>query len=142
MYATTRYNFVRLKATHKISPLEELVAGISPPSSSQRLTGMSSGWRKKGRRLLSSGWRKKGRRFLSSAGTIQTCFNCCKLSTENLELCSSVDNRGEDGGVGLVLSSDGIFFISNVNGLLTGTLISSFSDYKETKKHSIHFYLI
>ena len=25
MYATTRYNFVRLKATHKISPLEELV---------------------------------------------------------------------------------------------------------------------
>jgi hypothetical protein len=103
---------------------------------------MSSGWRKKGRRFLSSGWRNKGRRFLSSAGTIQTCFNCCKLSTENLELCSSVDNRGEDGGVGLVLSSDGIFFISNVNGLLTGTLISSFSDYKETKKHSIHFYLI
>jgi hypothetical protein len=31
MYATTRYNFVRLKATHKISPLEELVGGeISP----------------------------------------------------------------------------------------------------------------
>ena len=27
MYATTRYNFVRLKATHKISPLEELVGG-------------------------------------------------------------------------------------------------------------------
>jgi hypothetical protein len=27
MYATTRYNFVRLKATHKISPLEELVVG-------------------------------------------------------------------------------------------------------------------
>ena len=41
MYATTRYNFVRLKATHKISPLEELVGGRSPPSSSQRLTGMS-----------------------------------------------------------------------------------------------------
>jgi hypothetical protein len=40
MYATTRYNFVRLKATHKISPLEELVGGRSPPSSSQRLTGM------------------------------------------------------------------------------------------------------
>jgi hypothetical protein len=39
MYATTRYNFVRLKATHKISPLEELVGG-SPLSSSQRLTGM------------------------------------------------------------------------------------------------------
>ena len=35
MYATTRYNFVRLKATHKISSLEELVGG-----SSQRLTGM------------------------------------------------------------------------------------------------------
>jgi hypothetical protein len=31
---------VRLKATHKISPLEELVGGRSPPSSSQRLTGM------------------------------------------------------------------------------------------------------
>jgi hypothetical protein len=31
MYATTRYNFVRLKATHKISPLEELVGGRSPP---------------------------------------------------------------------------------------------------------------
>ena len=31
MYAITRYNFVRLKATHKISPLEELVGGkISP----------------------------------------------------------------------------------------------------------------
>jgi hypothetical protein len=55
MYATTRYNFVRLKVTHKISPLEELlggrsppsippseelVGGRSPPSSSQRLTGM------------------------------------------------------------------------------------------------------
>ena len=40
MYATTRYNFVRLKATHKISPLEELVGGDLPPSSSQRLTGM------------------------------------------------------------------------------------------------------
>ena len=35
MYATTRYNFVHLKATHKISPLEELVGGRS-----QRLTGM------------------------------------------------------------------------------------------------------
>jgi hypothetical protein len=42
MYATTRYNFVRLKTTHKISPLEELVWGRSPPSSSQRLTGMVS----------------------------------------------------------------------------------------------------
>ena len=31
MYATTRYNFVRLKAAHKISPLEELVGGRSPP---------------------------------------------------------------------------------------------------------------
>ena len=31
MYATTRYNFVHLKATHKISPLEELVGGRSPP---------------------------------------------------------------------------------------------------------------
>ena len=41
MYATTRYKCVRLKATHKISPLEELVGGRSPPSSSQRLTGMS-----------------------------------------------------------------------------------------------------
>jgi hypothetical protein len=53
--------------------------------------------------------RTKERRLLSShtSGTIQTCFNCCKLSTENLELCSSVDKRGEDGGVGLVLSSDG-----------------------------------
>jgi hypothetical protein len=31
MYATTRYNFVHLKATHKISPLEELIGGgISP----------------------------------------------------------------------------------------------------------------
>jgi hypothetical protein len=40
MYATTRYNFVRLKVTHKISPLEELVGGDLPPSSSQRLTGM------------------------------------------------------------------------------------------------------
>jgi hypothetical protein len=26
MYATTRYNFVRLKATHKISPLEESIS--------------------------------------------------------------------------------------------------------------------
>jgi hypothetical protein len=25
MYATTRYRFVRLKVTHKISPLEELI---------------------------------------------------------------------------------------------------------------------
>jgi hypothetical protein len=40
MYATTRYNFVGLKATHKIFHLEELVGGRSPPSSSQRLTGM------------------------------------------------------------------------------------------------------
>jgi hypothetical protein len=39
-HSTTRYNFVCLKATHKISPLEELVGGRSPPSSSQRLTGM------------------------------------------------------------------------------------------------------
>jgi hypothetical protein len=31
MYATTRYNFVHLKAMHKISPLEELVRGRSPP---------------------------------------------------------------------------------------------------------------
>ena len=31
---------MRLKATHKISPLEELVGGDLPPSSSQRLTGM------------------------------------------------------------------------------------------------------
>jgi hypothetical protein len=37
---TTRYNVVRLKAMHKISPLEELVGGDLPPSSSQRLTGM------------------------------------------------------------------------------------------------------
>ena len=29
-YTRTRYNFVRLKATHKISPLEELVGEISP----------------------------------------------------------------------------------------------------------------
>ena len=43
MYATTRYNFVHLKATHKISPLEELVRGDLPPSSSQRLSGMK--WR-------------------------------------------------------------------------------------------------
>jgi hypothetical protein len=28
MYATTMYNFVRLKATHKISPLEELVTRL------------------------------------------------------------------------------------------------------------------
>jgi hypothetical protein len=27
MYATTRYNFVHLKAMHKMSPLEELVGG-------------------------------------------------------------------------------------------------------------------
>jgi hypothetical protein len=27
----SRYNFVHLKATHKISPLEELVGGRSPP---------------------------------------------------------------------------------------------------------------
>ena len=40
-HSTTRYNFVRLKATHKISPLEELVGGDLPPSSSQWLTGMS-----------------------------------------------------------------------------------------------------
>jgi hypothetical protein len=31
---------VRLKVMHKISPLEEFVGGRSPPSSSQRLTGM------------------------------------------------------------------------------------------------------
>jgi hypothetical protein len=31
IYATTRYNFVRLKATHKISPLEVLVGGRIPP---------------------------------------------------------------------------------------------------------------
>ena len=31
MYATTRYNFVRLKAMHKISPLEELVGGGDLP---------------------------------------------------------------------------------------------------------------
>ena len=29
-HSTTRYNFVQLKATHKISPLEELVGGRSP----------------------------------------------------------------------------------------------------------------
>jgi hypothetical protein len=40
MYATTRYRFVRLKVTHKISPLEELIGGDLLPSSSQRLTGM------------------------------------------------------------------------------------------------------
>ena len=44
---------------------------------------------------------------MSSDGTIQICFNCCRLSTENLELCSRVDKRGEVGGVGLILSSDG-----------------------------------
>ena len=43
MYATTMYKFVRLKATHKISPLEELVVGRSTPSSFQRLTGMILG---------------------------------------------------------------------------------------------------
>jgi hypothetical protein len=43
VYATTRYNFVRLKVTHTISPLEELVGGDLPPSSSQRLTGMGTG---------------------------------------------------------------------------------------------------
>ena len=31
---------MRLKATLKISPLEEVVGGDLPPSSSQRLTGM------------------------------------------------------------------------------------------------------
>ena len=31
---------MRLKATHKISPLEELVGGDLLPSNSQRLTGM------------------------------------------------------------------------------------------------------
>ena len=36
MYATTRYNFVRLKATHKISPLEELVGGGDLPLSVPR----------------------------------------------------------------------------------------------------------
>jgi hypothetical protein len=40
MYATTRYRFVRLKVTHKISPLEELIGGDLLPSSSQRLTGV------------------------------------------------------------------------------------------------------
>jgi hypothetical protein len=45
MYATPRYNFVGLKATHKISPLEELVGGDLPPSNSQRLTGMNKQFR-------------------------------------------------------------------------------------------------
>ena len=31
IYATRRYNFVHLKVTHKISPLEDLVGGRSPP---------------------------------------------------------------------------------------------------------------
>ena len=31
MYATTRYNFVRLKATHKIPPLRRVGGGRSPP---------------------------------------------------------------------------------------------------------------
>ena len=31
MYATTRYNFACLKATHKICPLEELVGGRGSP---------------------------------------------------------------------------------------------------------------
>ena len=39
-HSTTRYNFEHLKVTRKISPLEELVGGDLPPSSSQRLTGM------------------------------------------------------------------------------------------------------
>ena len=39
-HSTTRYNFVHLKATCKISPLEELEGGDLPPSSFQRLTGM------------------------------------------------------------------------------------------------------
>jgi hypothetical protein len=54
MYATTRYNFVRLKAMQKISPLEELVGGDLPPSSSQRLTGMH--YMKKIVRLATSQW--------------------------------------------------------------------------------------
>ena len=41
-HSTTRYNFVHLKATRKISPLEELVGGRFPPSSSHRLTGMNT----------------------------------------------------------------------------------------------------
>ena len=43
-HSTTKYNCVHLNVTHKISPLEELVGGRSPPpSSSQRLTGMVIG---------------------------------------------------------------------------------------------------
>jgi hypothetical protein len=56
MYATTRYNFVRLKAMHKISPLEELVGGDLPPSSSQRLTGMD---RLKRKRTIQTSWKEK-----------------------------------------------------------------------------------
>jgi hypothetical protein len=35
-----KVQFYAFKAMHKISPLEELVGGDLPPSSSQRLTGM------------------------------------------------------------------------------------------------------
>ena len=43
-YSTTRYNFVNLKETRKISHLEELVGGHLPPSSSQRLTSTCMLW--------------------------------------------------------------------------------------------------
>jgi hypothetical protein len=42
MYATTRYNFVRLKATHKISPLEELVGGRSVETQKWNIKSLQS----------------------------------------------------------------------------------------------------
>ena len=43
-YSTTRYNFVNLKVTRKISHLEELVGEHLPPSISQRLTSTCMLW--------------------------------------------------------------------------------------------------
>ena len=47
MSATTRYNFVRLKATTKSPPQKSWQGGDLPPSSSQRLTGMRMCWKEK-----------------------------------------------------------------------------------------------
>jgi hypothetical protein len=62
-----------ISATHKISPLEELVGGRSPPSSSQRLTGM-----------------KKKKNFQKSVFLLSYCLILCIniTSSTNLNTCT------------------------------------------------------
>ena len=89
-YSTTRYNFVNLKETRKISHLEELVGGHLPPSSSQRLTSTCMLWYPMSKNIFPLHLELHGCVILHSAvgvGQYNTSMQF-KVHRENIVKCS------------------------------------------------------